>query len=82
LATPATTATAAATATETEKPQEQTEPKPKFWVKERRVGEFARSFSFSQRIDQDGVKAVLKNGILTVVVPKSQKPGKVAVNVL
>jgi HSP20 family protein len=80
LATPATTATAAAT--ETEKPREQTEPKPQFWVKERRVGEFARSFSFSQRIDQDGVKAALKNGILTVVVPKSQKSGKVAVNVL
>ena len=80
LATSATTATA--TATETEKPKEQTEAKPQFWVKERRVGEFARSFSFSQRIDQDGVKAVLKNGILTVVVPKSQKTGKVAVNVL
>jgi len=55
--------------------------KPKFWVAERRVGSFARSFSFSQRIEQDGVKASLKNGILHVVVPKSQKSGKVAVSV-
>jgi HSP20 family protein len=83
LATPATTATV----TENEKPQqeqqhEQQTPKPKYWVAERRVGSFARSFSFSQRIDQDAVQASLKNGILRVVVPKVQKPVKVVVNVL
>ncbi|KUJ07818.1 HSP20-like chaperone, partial [Mollisia scopiformis] len=56
-------------------------PQPKFWVAERKVGEFARSFSFSQRIEQDFVSADLKNGILHVVVPKSQKPKKVNVTV-
>jgi HSP20 family protein len=79
LATPASTSTATAAATE-EKSQEQT-PKPKYWVAERRVGEFARSFSFEQRIEQDFVHAQLKNGILYVVVPKSQKSRKVAVTV-
>jgi HSP20 family protein len=79
LATPATTATAA---NEAAPQQEQVEtPRAKFWVAERRVGEFARSFSFSQRIEQDFVTATLKNGVLHVVVPKSQKPRKINVNV-
>jgi HSP20 family molecular chaperone IbpA len=42
----------------------------KFWVQERMVGEFQRSFSFPQNIDQDAVKASLKNGILSIVIPK------------
>jgi len=49
------------------------EPQAKFWVSERSVGEFARSFSFPIRVDQDGVKASLKNGILSIVVPKAKK---------
>jgi HSP20 family molecular chaperone IbpA len=80
VATPASTATATP-APEKEQPQatEFTAPQPKFWVAERKVGEFARSFSFSQRIEQDFVSADLKNGVLHVVVPKSQKPRKVNV---
>ncbi len=84
LATPASTATATAAEAVAQPQQQQTEtpkPKTKFWVAERRVGEFARSFSFSQRIEQDGVEASLKNGVLHVVVPKSQKSRRVAVNV-
>ncbi|KAJ4301184.1 hypothetical protein N0V90_003275 [Kalmusia sp. IMI 367209] len=45
---------------------------PKYWVSERSVGEFHRSFSFPQRVDQDAVKASLKNGILSIVVPKGK----------
>ena len=45
-------------------------PKHKYWVTERSVGEFHRSFSFPTRVDQDAVKASLKNGILSVLVPK------------
>lgn len=41
------------------------------WVSERSVGEFHRSFSFPGQIDQDGVKASMKNGILHIVVPKA-----------
>lgn len=44
--------------------------KMKYWVSERSVGEFHRSFNFPSRVDQDGVKASLKNGVLSVVVPK------------
>lgn len=46
-------------------------PKHRFWASERSVGEFQRTFSFPGRVDQDAVKASLKNGILSVVVPKS-----------
>lgn len=80
LATPASTATATATETAAEPKQAET-PKPKYWAAERKVGTFERSFSFSQRIEQDFVHASLHNGVLHVVVPKSQKPKKVAVSV-
>ncbi|CZR70263.1 related to 30 kDa heat shock protein [Phialocephala subalpina] len=78
IATPATTATVS---NDTAPQQEQVQtPRAKYWVAERKVGEFARSFSFSQRVEQDFVTATLKNGILHVVAPKSQKPKKVAVS--
>jgi HSP20 family molecular chaperone IbpA len=43
---------------------------PEYWVTERSIGEFHRSFTFPSKVDQDAVKANLKNGILNVVVPK------------
>jgi HSP20 family protein len=52
------------------------EPEAKFWVSERSVGEFSRSFSFPERIDQDAVRASMKNGILSVIVPKAKKQEK------
>jgi HSP20 family protein len=79
LATPATTATAVSE--KTSEPRKAEAPKPKFWVSERKVGSFARSFSFSQRIEHDNVKAVLKNGVLHLVIPKVTKTGKIAVTV-
>lgn len=45
----------------------------KYWVSERSVGEFERSFSFPVRVDRDAVKASMKNGVLSVVVPKAKK---------
>jgi len=44
--------------------------KTKYWVSERSVGEFHRSFNFPSRVDQEGVKASLKQGVLSIVVPK------------
>lgn len=46
----------------------------KYWVSERSVGEFHRSFNFPSRVDQDAVKANLKNGILSITVPKAAPP--------
>lgn len=49
------------------------EPGHRFWVSERSVGEFQRTFSFPGKVDQEAVKASLKNGILSIVVPKAAK---------
>ncbi len=62
-----------------EKPQPQPQqetaaPQDKYWVSERSVGEFQRSFSFPTRVDQDAVTASLKNGILSIVVPRGAAP--------
>ncbi|CAI6085655.1 hypothetical protein V2G26_009336 [Clonostachys chloroleuca] len=45
----------------------------KYWITERSIGEFSRHFNFPSRIDQDGVTASLKDGILTIDVPKAKK---------
>jgi len=42
-----------------------------YWLSERSVGDFARTFSFPKPVDQDNVKASLKNGILSLTVPKT-----------
>ncbi|KAI1780144.1 small heat shock protein [Hypoxylon cercidicola] len=52
------------------KPQQ---PQHRFWVSERSVGEFSRTFQFPSRVELDQVSANLNNGILTVVVPKAKK---------
>ena len=57
--------------------QQPAQPQSKYWVSERSVGEFHRSFQFPARVDQDAVKASMKNGVLKIVVPKAvNKPGR------
>ncbi|RFU28965.1 hypothetical protein B7463_g7364, partial [Scytalidium lignicola] len=56
--------------------QEQKKPEEaqaKYWISERSVGEFARCFSFPSRVDHDAVTASMKNGILSIIVPKAKK---------
>lgn len=53
----------------------------KYWVSERSVGEFHRSFAFPARVEQDAVKASLKNGILSIMVPKAQAPQPRKINI-
>src|SRR5690606_25617524 len=49
------------------------QPTTKYWVSERTTGSFMRSFRFPADIDQEKVSAKLKDGLLTVVVPKKEK---------
>ncbi|KEF62187.1 uncharacterized protein A1O9_00159 [Exophiala aquamarina CBS 119918] len=66
------TEVAAATPTaEPAKTETPATPQSHRWISERHVGEFTRSFSFPARVNQDAVKASLKNGILSIVVPKA-----------
>ncbi|KAL8924611.1 MAG: hypothetical protein Q9208_003926 [Pyrenodesmia sp. 3 TL-2023] len=65
----------APTSSSTEVAPAANEQKPghRYWVSERSVGEFQRTFSFPGKVDQEAVKASLKNGILSIVVPKAAK---------
>jgi len=56
--------------------------KPRYWVSERTVGEFNRSFSFPGTINVDEVKASLDHGILKIVVPKMEKKPAKRISVL
>src|ERR1700688_1792045 len=46
------------------------------------IGNYSRSFQLSNKIDQDGIKADLKDGVMTLVLPKSEKakPRRISVN--
>ncbi|KAK2611154.1 hypothetical protein N8I77_004527 [Diaporthe amygdali] len=57
----------------TSKQQELQKPAERYWVSERSVGSFHRTFSFPSRIDQEQVTANLNNGVLTINVPKVKK---------
>jgi HSP20 family molecular chaperone IbpA len=47
--------------------------KAKYWLSERSIGEFSRTFNFPGRVDQDAVSASFSDGILNVSVPKAKK---------
>src|SRR5579871_3921154 len=46
---------------------------PKYWISERSVGSFSRTFSFRSNLDHDKASANLEHGVLTVIVPKATK---------
>ncbi|KAB1671743.1 Hsp20/alpha crystallin family protein, partial [Klebsiella pneumoniae] len=58
-----------------EKAAEEAKPvdKAKYWLSERSIGEFSRSFNFPSRVDQDDVSASFKDGVLSITVPKAKK---------
>jgi len=64
-----------------DQPAEKQDPDHTYWVSERVSGSFTRSFSFPARVDQDAVKASLKNGILSITVPKAPAPESRRINI-
>jgi HSP20 family molecular chaperone IbpA len=56
-------------------------PKGESVLEEYRVGDFVRTFTVSEDIDPTGIAAELKNGVLTLRLPKAaeRKPRKIAV---
>ena len=62
--------------TETNKEQQVGSPaEPKYWISERSVGSFSRTFTFRSNLDHDKATATLEHGVLTVVIPKATKAG-------
>ena len=37
------------------------------------IGNYSRSFELSSKVEQDGIKAELKDGVMTLVLPKAEK---------
>lgn len=54
--------------------EETQKPAYKYRNSERAVGEFRRVFNLPTRVDQDAVRAILRNGILSLVLPKEPAP--------
>jgi HSP20 family molecular chaperone IbpA len=46
------------------------------------VGHYARSFSFSDKVDQDNIAAKIEDGVLTLTLPKAQaaRPRRISVS--
>ncbi|KAF2665060.1 HSP20-like chaperone [Microthyrium microscopicum] len=55
---------------------------PKYLITERSFGSFHRTFQFPSVVDQDAVIAKLKNGVLSLTVPKAKakQPRRVQIN--
>jgi HSP20 family molecular chaperone IbpA len=80
--TPAETPATSVAEAETQEVAQPSKPKSKYWVSERSVGEFARTFTFPARsVDQENVRASLKDGILSVLVPKVPLPENRRINI-
>jgi len=71
----------AVTTTGSKEVQKKPEDEGRYWITERSVGEFHRSFSFPSPVDHDNVKATLKNGVLTVMVPKARRTQPKRINI-
>jgi HSP20 family molecular chaperone IbpA len=78
--TPAESSTVASEAPQA--PAETPKQQSKYYFSERSVGQFARSFTFpAGSINTEEVKASLKNGILSIVVPKAPRPADRRINI-
>ncbi|KAH6635896.1 HSP20-like chaperone [Chaetomium tenue] len=56
----------------TQTPAQAPKNQSKYWLRERSVGRFSRTITFPARIDEDNATAALKNGILSITVPKAK----------
>ncbi|KAK5076052.1 hypothetical protein LTS08_002561 [Lithohypha guttulata] len=54
--------------------QQQPQEESKRWISERYTGSFTRSFQFPTKVNQDAVKASLRDGILAITLPFARKP--------
>ncbi len=65
-----------------EKTKESTTEHENCYCSERFSGRFERRFPISGRVAEDGIRATLKNGVLTVTLPKAEesRPKKIEIH--
>jgi HSP20 family protein len=56
-----------------EKKHEHVEEGEQYYRRERAYGTFTRSFTLTDDVDRDKIKAEYKNGVLTIHLPKTEK---------
>jgi len=61
--------------------KETKDEKGKMYRYEREYGEFRREFALPTRVNKDGIKAVAKNGVLSIRLPKSEDERKSRIKV-
>ena len=59
-----------------EKKEESEEKQKDYYRSERRFGAFQRSFGVPDGVEPDKIEATVKNGVLTVILPKSDEAQK------
>jgi HSP20 family protein len=64
-----------------ERRQEKEEKGKKFHRVERSYGSFVRSFTLPESVDESGVKAEFKDGVLNLSLPKTEKVKPKAIEV-
>ena len=53
----------------------------KYHLRERRIGKFMRRINFPSYIDPNGARISLEDGVLTVIVPKSEASKRIALKI-
>jgi HSP20 family protein len=56
-----------------ERPKEEEKQEINYRMREFGQGDFCRTFSLSESVDQEGIKAEYKNGMLTVTLPRKEE---------
>lgn len=52
-----------------------------YYIRERRVGKFMRRINFPSLVDPNSAKISLENGVLTVIVPKSEASKRISLKI-
>jgi len=61
-----------------EKQEEKQESKKDYYLRERRFGSFERRFQVPDGVDADKIEATVKNGVLSIALPKKPEARKAA----
>ena len=56
-----------------ERKEEKEKEDGKFYYRERHIGSFSRSFQLPETVNEDGIQASFRNGVLSIELPKQEE---------